>query len=223
MKASATALPTIATLLLALGGPPLLTIIGRRVLGDSTSVARMLPFDLMLWAMLAVVLIVIVCAERQTLASIGLRRPRVSTFIWGALLVLGINFLLSPAVMWVVNRSGLAGYERGLTQLLKLPAWYRVFLAVSAGIVEEVLYRGYAVERLASLTGSYWLGGSIAMAAFALAHLPGWGPGPSLVFLVDAAAATLFYVWKRDLLALIIAHVIGDTIGLVVLPPISSG
>lgn len=171
--------------------------------------------------MLAVVLTVVVCAERQTLASIGLRRPRGSTIIWGLLLVFSINFLLAPAMMWVVNKSGLPGYERGLTRLLELPIWYRMFLAVSAGVVEETLYRGYAVERLASLTGSYWLGGLIAVVAFGLAHIPGWGLGPALVFLVDGAAATLFYVWRRDLLALMIAHVIGDAIGLALLPPVS--
>jgi membrane protease YdiL (CAAX protease family) len=40
-----------------------------------------------------------------------------------------------------------------------------------------------------------------------------------LVFLIATAITTLFYIWKRDLLALIVAHAIGDTIGLVVLPP----
>lgn len=223
MGTSEAALPTIGALLLALGGPPLLAIISSRLLGDSTSLARMLPFDLILWAMLVGVLAVVVFAEKQTLASIGFRWPRGSTIIWGVLLVIGINFLLGPAVMWGLNQLGLSGYERGFRLLSKFPIWYRLFLAVSAGVIEETLYRGYAVERLASLTGSYWLGGLIAVVAFGLAHIPGWGIGPALVFLVDGAAATLFYVWRRDLLALIIAHVIGDTIGVVVLPSISPG
>lgn len=221
MKAPVIGLPTIAALLLALCGPPLLSIVSQRVLGDSTSVTRMLPFDLILWAMLALVLAVVIYVERQPLASIGLKQPRGTTIIWAVLLVLSINFILAPALMWIVNKAGLSGYERGLTRLSELPLWYRVFLAISAGVIEEIFYRGYAVERLASLTGSYWLGGLIAVVAFGLAHFPGWGFGPALVFLFDGAAATLFYVWKRDLLALIIAHVIGDTIGLVVLPPLS--
>jgi membrane protease YdiL (CAAX protease family) len=183
----------------------------------------MLPFDLMLWAMFGVVLTVVVRVEKRTLDSIGFRQLRPLTIVWGLLLVFGINFVLSPIAMWVVNKTGIPGYEYGLTPLLALPAWYRVFLAVSAGIIEESLYRGYAVERLASLTGSHWMGGLIASVAFGAAHIPGWGIGPALVFLIDGAAATLFYVWRRDLTALVIAHVVGDTIGLVVLPPGGAG
>jgi uncharacterized protein len=218
MRAKAGALPTTATLVLALGGPPLLALVSRQMLRGSTSIARMLPFDLVLWAILGAVLTVVVSVERQSLSSVGLRQPSASTIGWGLLLLFGINFVLSPATMWIVNKTGLGGFEHGLRQLLAIPVWYRVFLAVSAGVVEETLYRGYAVERLASLTGSYWVGGLVAVVAFGAAHIPVWGPGPALVFLVDGAAATLFYVWKRDLLALVVAHALGDVFGLVVLP-----
>src|SRR5690242_8767614 len=93
---------TTPTLLLALGGLPLLTIISRNILGDSMSIAGLLPFDLILWAMVVVVLIVVVYFEKLPLASIGLKRPRVTTIIWGLLLLLSINFMLSPIMMWVV-------------------------------------------------------------------------------------------------------------------------
>jgi uncharacterized protein len=150
MKAPVIGLPTIAALFLALCGPPLLSIVSQRVLGDSTSVARMLPFDLILWAMLALVLAVVIYVERQPLASIGFRQPRRATIVWAVLLVLSINFTLAPALMWVANKVGLSGYEHGLTRLSEFPIWYRVFLAFSAGVIEEIFYRGYAVERLAS-------------------------------------------------------------------------
>jgi uncharacterized protein len=219
MKPSAPGLPTLGALLLALAGPPLLTIVARRTLGDALSVARILPFDLALWAMLAVVLWVVVRVERQPLASIGLHRPRWSTLAWALVLLVGISFVVVPAVLRLAYAAGLPGYESGLARLMRLPAWYRVFLAVSAGVVEEVLYRGYAVERLAALTGSRWRGGALAVGVFTLAHVPAWGVGPLPVFLVASAVATAFYLWKRDLVALMIAHALGDAIGLVWLPP----
>jgi len=217
-----TALPTIAALLLALGGPPLLTIVSAKVLGESQSVVTLLPFDLLMWALLGVILVIVVFVERKPVSSIGLATPRWSTLAWGLLLALVVTFVLAPLVTAAMGRFGLPGYERGLRPLLALPAWYRVLLAVTAGAVEEPLYRGYAVERLAWLTGSYWRGGLIAVVAFGLAHIPGWGIGPALVALLAGVVQTLFYVWKRDLLANIIAHAIGDIVGLVLLPPGSS-
>ena len=214
---------TIATLFLALGGPPLLAVISQYILGSSPNIYLLLPFDLILWAMFAIVLVVVIYVERLPLASIGIKRPRFTTIFWGLVLVLGINFMLSPIVMGIVTKLGLSGYQHGLTPLLQIPVWYQIFLAVSAGITEEVFYRGYAVERLTSLTGNIWIGSLIAVLAFGFSHIPGWGIGPSLVFMIDGAVVTLFYTWKRDLVTLIIAHVIGDTIGLVVLPPINPG
>ena len=86
---------------------------------------------------------------------------------------------------------------------------------MSAGVVEEPLYRGYAIERLSAWTGSRWRGGALALLVFGAAHLPGWGLGPALVFTIAGAAGTVFYLWKGDLVALMIAHAVGDTIGLV--------
>ena len=219
VKPSAPGWPTIATLLLALFGPPLLAIVGRRTVGDSTDLARLLPLDLTLWAILGVVIWVVVRIERQPLASIGLGRPRWSTIAWAMVLLVGISFVMVPVVSRLAHAAGLPGYEKGLAPLMHLPAWYRVFLAVSAGVVEEILYRGYAVERLTTLTGSTWRGGTLAVIVFTLAHLPVWGIGPLPVFFVASAVATAFYVWKRDLVALMIAHALGDAIGLVWLPP----
>jgi membrane protease YdiL (CAAX protease family) len=53
--------------------------------------------------------------------------------------------------------------------------WYLVIAVVVGSIAEEVLYRGYAVECIASLTGSYWFGGIISVSVFGLAHVPLWG------------------------------------------------
>jgi membrane protease YdiL (CAAX protease family) len=192
-------------------------------IGDSPSLAAALPFDLMMWGLLAAILIIVVRVERKPLASIGLRPPGWLTIFWSLALTFAMTLVLVPGLIWLIDRSGLPGYEYGMRRLLELPVWYRVFLAITAGVVEEALYRGYAVERLASLTGSYWAGGSIAVIVFSLVHFPSWGIGPTVVVFGASIVMTLFYVWKQDLLALMIAHAIGDTIGLVLLPLVNSG
>ena len=210
---------TMATVVLALGGPPLLALIARPLPGDSATVAHALPFDLILWGMLALVLLVVIRVEQLPLSSIGLKSPGWPTLLWSLALVFVITFVLSPAITQWLDRIGLAGYERGLVQLFRYPASYRVFLAITAGVVEEALYRGYAVDRLSRLTGSSWMGGSIALFAFSLAHLPFWGIGPAVVSLAGGGIMTLFFVWKRDLAANMIAHAIGDIVGLLFVFP----
>jgi len=203
----------VPTFLLAVCGPPLLTVVAGRVLGESQSVARALPFDLALWTILAVVLVVMVRVEKQPLSSIGLRAPRLATGAWAIALLLFTRFIAAPAAWWVVATLRLPGPEDGLTALAVFPVWYRVFLGVSAGVVEEPLYRGYAIEHLASWTGSRWIGGALGLLLFGAAHLPRWGP--ALGFTIAGAAGTVFYLWKGDLIALMIAHAVGDAIGLV--------
>lgn len=80
------------------------------------------------------------------------------------------------------------------------------------------MFRGYAVTRLARLTGRLWLAATLSATVFAALHLPFWGPGPSLAFLIGGLATTGFFIWRRDLLAMIIAHVAIDAWALVLTP-----
>ena len=96
--------------------------------------------------------------------------------------------------------------------------WYLIIAVVIGGTVEEILYRGYAVERLASLTGSYWISSLVSVLVFGLAHVPPWGWGPALTTVLSGGVLTLFYVWTKDLNANILAHVTTDFVGIVLTP-----
>ena len=98
-----------------------------------------------------------------------------------------------------------------------MPRWYLVMAAVGGGTVEELLYRGYAVERLATLSSSYLVAGVVVVLIFGFAHLPFWGPGPSLSTLITGGALTAFYIWRQDLIANAIAHALTDIVGLLAL------
>jgi membrane protease YdiL (CAAX protease family) len=213
--------PSLATALaLVIGflGPLLLASPASRVLGDPERVRTQLLCQLVMWAFLAVVLWVVLVAEQRPLASIGLRPPGWRSLAWGVALAALIMWVLTPLNLWLLRRTGLAGFEGGIGKFGELPLALQLFAVLTAGVVEEVLYRGFPLERIAEWTGSAALAGAAVVAVFALVHLPMWGPGPVLTFLVSGAVVTAWYVWQRDLTATIVAHVIVDAMGLVVVP-----
>ena len=91
-----------------------------------------------------------------------------------------------------------------------------------AGISEELFYRGFAIERLQALTGSPWIAGAVTLLMFASFHYRQGVPGMVLA-LVIGAIFTAFYLWKRNLVALIFAHFLVDFVPKVLIPLVSGG
>jgi len=208
-------------LAIALGGPALLVSPAHRLLGEPDRLTTRVVEQFALWLLLAVILGIVVLWERQPLSSIGVQPLRWQSLTWGAALAAALLWGVVPALAWALRSAGIAGFESGIAMIAALPVWFRVFAVVTAGVTEEALFRGYAVERLALLIGSYWLAGAISLAVFALVHLPLWGLGPVLTFVVTGGILTAFFIWRQDLLANIVAHVIVDGMGLVVMPLLS--
>ncbi len=123
----------------------------------------------------------------------------------------------------IVRLADRGSFEASLSAVKEVPTWYLTLTIVIVAAGEEWLYRAYAIERLATLTGSFWIAGGISVLAFALAHLPVWGPGLALSTLVSGAVMTALYVWRRDITFLIVAHVATDFYGLVVATLLRTG
>lgn len=205
--------PTIVGLVLALVGPVLLASPLGAILGAPESLTTKLLEQLSLWVLFAMVIGIVMLWEKRPLSSIGLRFQWQS-IAWGLLLAAVLIFS-DPLFVWLLEKTGIAGFEEGFAKLRGLPVWFLVLAAATAGVVEETLYRGYAIERLALFVGSYWWAGLIALTAFALVHLPFWGWGPVLTIFMAGALITAFYIWKRDLPACIVAHAVTDAVGLI--------
>jgi len=86
-----------------------------------------------------------------------------------------------------------------------------------AAVIEEVFYRGYAIERLERLTGSTPIAASLPLIVFAVAHYR-QGMAGILIALVMGGILSMLFVKRRDLLAVIAAHFIIDFIPNIVLP-----
>ena len=197
---------TVVGLLVALAGPPALVTVSRRIFGDTPTIGVQAFLQLVFCGLAVVVVLVVLRGERMPLRSIGVRRPDSSTIVT-ALMITAAGCLLGLLTAPLVTAVGAEGAAGGVATLAMWPAWFRLFVGTTSGIVEETLYRGYAVERLAALTGRVWVGALIAVIAFGLAHIPFWGVGFSLVAdLPYGVLLVLFYLWRRDLFANILAH-----------------
>jgi membrane protease YdiL (CAAX protease family) len=175
-------------------------------LDGSAAVTNRVIEQLFLWLLLAVLVAVIVLGEKQPLASVGWARPTWRSVVWGAAAAALLLFVVSPLSGRWVEWFHPGAYKSGLAKLQSLPMGLLIFAGITAGVVEEFLYRGYAVERLSAWTGNLWTGALLALAAFVLVHLPFWGLGAALGTLPAGALLTALYVWRRDLASNMIAH-----------------
>ena len=202
--------------MVALAGAPLFVVLSEMLFGESPDMATQVVLQLIYCGLAVFILWFVVRVERLSLESIGLRRPTWMTAVWGIGLLVVISLVLPPLTAPLQDALGTEGLQAGMDQLAAVPRWFRVVLGVTGGFVEETLYRGYAVERLATITGRRWLGGLISAVIFGLAHVPEWGLGFALAAdLPFGVAMTLFYLWRRDLAANIVAHSTGLVIAMV--------
>lgn len=171
----------------------------------------------MLCALVVLVLLVLRFGEGAPLSAIGLICPKLRSA--GVGLTVGAAVFVSLALVAVaLSQLGLFDNKQASETVLQWPLPYRIAVAVAAGLVEEVLYRGYAIERLAAVVGRRWIAGVVALLAFALAHVPFWGWAAIATPLVGGAFFTIFYLWRRDLIACIVAHSTIDLIGVALVP-----
>jgi uncharacterized protein len=169
--------------------------------------------EVLWWVVVVIVLLYIAFVERRPFASIGFRKPKtldlVLAVVAGILMVAGIVFIYSivfPALHLTMN----AGTMR---YLLETPFWYRFMLVTRAAIAEELLFRGYPIERMSEITGSRVLAALVSVVAFTYAHLSNWGAAQLIVAGYGGVVLTALYLWRRNLWANMLAHWIADGAG----------
>lgn len=209
-------------LCLALLGPAALGLLSEIFLVAERSLGAALLAQLVFVLICACVLMIVLRGEYRTLSSVGLQPFRWQSIVWGGAFAAFLVWIYSPLLALAMAFAKIPWFTEGLSKLAAYPLWFLVLAIVIGAAAEEFLYRGYAVERLAALTGSYWIAGLLSVLVSGLAHVPMWGWPAALATLVSGALATVFYVWRRDLLANIIAHVTTDFVG-IVLPLLLAG
>jgi membrane protease YdiL (CAAX protease family) len=169
-----------------------------------------------MWIVAAVLIVIIKVGEGLPLSSIGLGTRRFwKSLLWG--LLLGVACLLVAGVL--VALTHFTGGEAGHA-LEKLPTWLVSLIVLRAGVVEELCYRGYAIERLHALGLPRWLAAAVPLIIFGAGHWTG-GWANVVIALALGAILALFFLWRRDLAANMIGHWFVDFVANV-LPRVSS-
>ena len=168
----------------------------------------------LMWVCIAAVCLIIRRGEKLPFSSIGLGTSRWSKSLgWGVVLTVGIIVIGSiPDVIAVLTHYQPNEFAR---QLTRLPVWLLTVTCVRAGVGEELFYRGYAIERLQALGLSRFWAAAIPILIFSVGHwTTGW-QNVVTAFIIGSVLAA-FYLWRRDLLANMIAHFLVDFISVVV-------
>jgi len=168
-----------------------------------------------IWLYGAVVLCLALLGERRTLASIGLRRPTLLVPLWGflaAIALLALGAAASFLTYKVLHRPNQAVAE--IEALVRGSLGYALCLALRAGVIEEILYRGLAIEQLTTLTGSRWLGAVGATLFFVMVHAVRFDVFQLIPIATASIGFTVLYVWRRNLWINMIAHFLIDAVAL---------
>jgi len=161
--------------------------------------------ETLLWMSAVALLIIIRRGERLPLSSIGLGTSRWwKSILWGLVIA-----VVSGVVGGVLAALTGYGHGPGSAAFEKLPLWLITLIVLRAGVVEELFYRGYAIERLQAVgLKPVWAAG-IPLIIFAVGHWTG-GVANIVIALALGAILTGFYLWRRDLVANMIGHGLVD-------------
>ncbi|MCP4415571.1 MAG: CPBP family intramembrane metalloprotease [Chloroflexi bacterium] len=166
---------------------------------------------LFVWILVGVLIFIVIRAEDRSLSSIGIKTITIKDGLLAV--VLGIVLSLSvPALTLIVNQiipTSEGGSIASVTGTV--PATILLLGVLTAGITEEILYRGYPIERITEATGNKWLALAISVIAFTLPHTAGWNLAHIIGVVIPLGfILSVLYIWKRNLIFNMIVHILID-------------
>jgi tetratricopeptide (TPR) repeat protein len=160
---------------------------------------------------LGFVIAFVLFVEQKPLSSVGLKRPTFSD-VWLGLALFAVVECTGPLMAFasylVTGERHLAAVSRDL--MYRVPLSIAIVTALTNGVVEELVARGFAIERLKIMTRSTLAAAIIALFADLALHLPFWGYRYAIVIAPMQLAFVLTYLWRRSLAPCIVAHILND-------------
>ncbi|MBD8897878.1 CPBP family intramembrane glutamic endopeptidase [Rhodanobacter sp. DHG33] len=180
---------------------------------EFAGIGHLLGNEAIWWIYIAAMLLYVRKVERRPLSSIGFRPPGVGNTLIGVaagvavLAMLGaMYFVILPAL----HLSDSVGSSANGGALMATPFWWRFISTVRAAVSEEVLFRGYAMQRIEEVSGSRTVALLLSLTVFTIDHVAYWGWSHELIVATGGLAFSLLYLWRRNLWVNIIAHFIVD-------------
>jgi uncharacterized protein len=198
---------------ISLFGWPLVLLACRALGRDTLSfVPRLLG-----WVLAALCVLLAATISPSGIASLGVRAVSIETLVLGVVTAVGTLVLF--VVIGVIRRAtGLPSADIAMfTRVTALAPLLKLFLVVTAGVTEEILYRGYAIGLGQDLFGSVWVAASLSLLVFTIAHL-NWRAGHLVSVAVAGGAVTVLFVLSHDLGACILAHTLVDAVAVALMP-----
>jgi membrane protease YdiL (CAAX protease family) len=159
------------------------------------------------WATALAVTGIAVWGEDLSLTDLGFRRPEIvdlASVLATAVAILAVYAGTTP----LVESLGLQVSEGTSAVGAGVGIGVALVHAVTIGVVEEVLYRGYPIERLLAHTESPLVAGGVTWLAFTIVHALNWPVGTLLQTAIVAAVLTVVYLRRRSLVPVVGAHVL---------------
>lgn len=193
---------TVGNIALALLGLPLFVIL----LGVTNTNVQPIITVGVYWALAFVVIGIAMRGEGLSLTDLGFQRPDLIDF--GYILVTSIAiFLIYVGTGPLIEYFGFPVQEGGGAMGAGAGIGVALARSVTTGVVEEILYRGYPIERLLAYTDSPLVAGGVTWLVFTAAHAINWPLGTLLQTMVVAVILTIVYLRRRTLVPVVGAHV----------------
>jgi len=210
-------LGVVVGLVVALFGSPLLGLLDISDRLNTTAAGQLLLNSVIMWLLVAAILAIVLYWENRSVGSIGLETPSrreatVGVVAGVAGLVLGILATGIAVVAFQLERP------ETLSTLEELSLPVKLAVVGTAVVTEEVLWRGYPIERLTELTGSIWIGAATSVVVFLAVHYPEWGVVGAIPQAVFTLAIVGVYVKTRNVVACILTHTVINVVMVLVLP-----
>jgi membrane protease YdiL (CAAX protease family) len=211
--------PTFVGLAIALFALPIFMATYRAITGENHSNWQVLGREFAIFILVGLLLWIVKRWELLHLTSIGLRFDMLRTSLLRGVGLAVIVLAVTVGLYLLLRRVGVRLGEEHAGE------FHASLLVVTvsvlrAGVAEEIFYRGFAIERLQSLTRSKSFAALVPLTIFAVSHYR-QGVGGIVAAFVLGGILTAFYMRFRDLLANITAHFLADFVLNVALPLVS--
>ena len=176
---------------------------------EFAGVNHLIGYEAIWWSIIALLFLYGRVIEDRPLSSIGFRRLR----LWDLPIGIGagvITLLGFAGIYFRVFPALHLSESHQVNQLLATPLWWRCISVVRAAVGEEVLFRGYAIERGQELTKSMAAVSVLSWFVFTIEHVGTWGWPHLILAGFGGLVLTLLYVWRRNLWTNILMHFIVD-------------
>lgn len=163
------------------------------------------------WVLVFAMLIFTLKIEKLSLVTIGWQRL---SWKW-IIAAIGIGILLSllvPVLTLLVNAIILSPQTGTIAEVTSSYSWWIILMSViTAGVTEEILFRGYPLERLIAGLENKWGSACISLAFFVSIHSAGWNLAHIVGVVIPLGIVlTSLYMWRRNLLFVMIIHIMID-------------